>query len=95
LGITDKVNIAYLNDKICALVPSREPFKQGRNVLLAFKSDVDQALADSCMNRSDENAMCLARAGEIVREELFLQEGNFSGSFDDGCEQRSGPFQIY
>jgi len=91
LGTTDEVNVTYLKEKICALPPSLEPFKQGRNVLLAFKSDVGQALADACKNRSDENAMCLARAAEIVREELFLQEGDFSGSFDDKCEPRSVP----
>jgi len=91
LGITDEVNVTYLKEKICANVASLESFKQGRNVLLAFKNDVGQALADACKNRSDEYAMCLARAAGFVRKELFLQKGDFSGSFDDGCEQRSVP----
>jgi len=63
LGVVDyKVNATQFKDKICKYVPQLEAYPQGRNVLLAFKKDIGQALADACKYNTDEDALCLARA---------------------------------
>jgi len=58
-------------------------------MLLAFKNDIGQALADACINRCDEDAFCLACAEDIVRRDLFEQCEGFHGYFQIESEQKS------
>ena len=51
-----------------------QSYKQGRECVLAFEDGIGQALVDLCKINNDENAMCLARAADIIREQLFLTD---------------------
>ena len=39
----------------------------------------------------DDNAMCLARAAEVVRKEIFEKKCSFDGSFDQTSERDAVP----
>ncbi len=95
LGVDDDcVHSTRLKDKICKSIPQLQAFNQGKNVLLAFKSDIGQALADVCEDHSDEDALCLAKASRLIRQELFDGQKDFNGSFDAGCEEQSVPASL-
>ena len=89
------VNCTRLKEKLCKHIPNLESYtKSHKNILLAFKSDIGQALADACANKFDEDALCLARAAEIVRRDLFVESKSFEGRFNDESEQNSIPSSL-
>ena len=60
---------------------------------MAFRGDIGQALADACKERVT-NAVTLARAAEIVREEMFQNEQAFDGSLPIDREEKSVPSSL-
>ena len=94
LGVKDfKANSSRLKDKLCEYIPHLEGYQQGRNVLMTFRGDIGQALADACQERVT-NAVTLARAAEIVREEMFQNEQAFDGSLPIDCEEKFVPSSL-
>ena len=72
------------------MVPDLREYKQGRDILLAFKDDVAMALRRAREDCGNE-AMHLTRAGTIVRRDMMAVENNFNGSFDHDCQHNSVP----
>ena len=68
------VHSSRLKDRLCKYIPGLQSYKQGRECVLAFEDGIGQALVDLCKINNDENAMCLARAADIIREQLFLND---------------------
>ncbi len=47
------------------------------------------ALRRVCDDDYDSEAICLARAAKIIRRDMFEQEAQFTGSFDQDCQIKS------
>ena len=60
-------------------------------MLLMFDEDVGAALGKACEADSDSDAVVLARAAHIVRQQLFEDSKLFNGSFGENCQQESVP----
>ena len=85
LGVTDpSVNSTRLREQIMHHVPKLgvelDCFKQGRDILLAFKKDVGPALAR--VNKYDD-AMVVSKAAEIMRRQILECKASFERSFED------------
>ena len=63
-----------MTDRLCKNIPGLQSYKQGRECILAFEDGIGQALVDLCKVNNDDNAMCLARAADIIREQFFLTD---------------------
>ena len=65
--ITGRVHSTHLKNRILANMPELHAYKHGRDVLLSFNDDVGHALRDACLDDSDDEAICLAKAARIIR----------------------------
>ena len=75
LGVSvSDVHSGRLRDRLCKNIVGLKSYKQGRECVLAFEDGIGQALVDLCRISNDDNAMCLARAADIIREQLFLTD---------------------
>ena len=64
--------------------------KKGRDVLLAFEEDICPALTKACEFDSDSDAIHLACAANIVRNQMFGKAKPFFG-LPVGCQNESVP----
>ena len=69
-GISTPVNTTVLKDRILEHLPYLVEGRQGKLTLLVMRDDLGLAIADAC-NNTYSNAICLTRAAEILRRELF------------------------
>ena len=76
------VNSTRLKNKLLELVPELEAHKQGRDVLLAFQSDIGLALSKASEYKE---AIILGKAGKILWRHMLDHKSIFYGTFDDGC----------
>lgn len=80
-----------LKNRILTFFPDLTAHKEGRDVLLAFDKDLGLALRKACNDNYDEEAICLARAANIVRKDMLQMQDTFSGSFEEDCQLKSVP----
>ncbi|KAK2551127.1 hypothetical protein P5673_028053 [Acropora cervicornis] len=86
-----RIHTKRLKDRILSQIPALQEHKQGRDVFLAFKTDLANALQKAHKEDIDEEAMHLAKAAIIVRKEMFTQKYTFDGSFESNCQVNSVP----
>lgn len=89
-----QVHSTRLKDRLLAAFPDMKSYPQGRDVLLAFDKDVGEAIISACKRDFDSDALCLLRAAEIVRREIFEMDQNFNGTFADDCQEKSVPASL-
>ncbi|KAH3711848.1 hypothetical protein DPMN_071523 [Dreissena polymorpha] len=82
------VNASRLKDKLLAEIPELEAHRKGRDVLLAFKQDVGEALSQT-MDYSD--ALIVTKAAKILRKQMIEHKINFNGSVHEHCIEDSLP----
>ena len=63
---------------------------KGRDVTLAFEKGMSAELDKACEQNSDNKAVCLAHAAQIVHRYMF-DPSIFTGSFDKNCQEKSVP----
>ena len=56
--------------------------------MLVFEKDIGGALDKACEQDSENEAVCLACAAQIVRQHMF-DPSPFTGSFDENCQENS------
>ena len=83
--------VLSLKNRILAHIPELKAYKEGREVLLAFDSDMGYAIHKFCDEDYDSEAICLAKAAKIVRRDMLELRAMFTGSFDQDCQQKSVP----
>ena len=83
-----KVHTTRLKQRLLTQFTDMKAQKKGRDVLLAFEDDIGNALAKACELDSDNKAIHLARAANIVRNHMFGKSKSFSG-FPIGCQKES------
>lgn len=79
-----------LKERLLAHFPNMCAQHQGRDILLAFKEDLGDALAKACKLDADSDAVHLARAAKIVRRHIIGEDKLFNG-FPPDCQQDSVP----
>ena len=97
LDVEKRMHSTKLKDRILALIPGLKAHPQGKQVMLAFESDICHALGAACEKNYDSDAMVLAKAATIIRRDLFdliETKTEFSGSFDINCQNSSVPASL-
>uniref|UniRef100_UPI00358E794D uncharacterized protein isoform X2 n=1 Tax=Myxine glutinosa TaxID=7769 RepID=UPI00358E794D len=89
--VTGRIHSSDLKDRILANVPGIRAYKQGRNVLLGFDDDVGFALMNSSVDNCDDEAICLAKAAQLIRRDMLEMQATFDGSFSKGCQEQAVP----
>ena len=85
-----RVHSTRLKQRLLAHFPDMQSHSKGRDIMLAFRKDVGDAIAKACEMDSDNDAIHLARAAEIVRRQMFGEAKPFIG-FPEGCQKESVP----
>ncbi|KAH3828449.1 hypothetical protein DPMN_130411 [Dreissena polymorpha] len=62
------VNLSRLKDKLLAEIPELEAHRKGRDVMLAFKQDVGEALSQA-IDYSD--ARIVTKAAKLLRKQMI------------------------
>ena len=83
------VHSKRFKDKLLASIPGLSAYAKGREVLLVFETSIAQVLSESLEREQDSKIMSLARAAEIVRDDMFKNSDLFNGTFSQACQQRS------
>ena len=83
------VHSARLKNRILFHFSDMSAYKSGRDVVLAFKKDIGNAVLKASSINHDEDAIILSKAANIVRQEIFLPKQDFTGTFTEQCQQES------
>ena len=97
LNVEKRVHSTKLKERILASIPDLKAHPQGKQVVLAFESDIGHVLSAACDMDYDNDAVVLAKAARIIRRGLFdlrSSTDEFSGSFDDDCQTSSVPVSL-
>ena len=92
--VVGRIHSTKLKDRILSYFPDMEAHKKGRDVVLIFNADIGSALSKACEHDSDNDAIHLARAANIVRRDMFKMKNQFSGSFGTKCQEESVPVSL-
>ncbi|KAL7407599.1 hypothetical protein ABVT39_010851 [Epinephelus coioides] len=85
-----RLNTTRLKERLLAQIPDLQAQTRGRDVFLAFSDDIGAALTKACEWDSDNDAVCLAHAADIVRRHLFIELKPLTG-FQETCQRDSVP----
>ena len=83
LNVEKRVHSTKLKERILASIPDLKAHPQGKQVRLAFESDIGHVLSAACDMDYDNDAVVLAKAARIIRRDLFdlrSSTDEFSGS---------------
>ena len=96
LGIKKQVNKTRLKDHLLEHFPEAQEQYDGKNTVLIFNEGMRNMLKEALKKRDfDEDAVTLAKAATIVRNDIFNHEGfRFSGSFPTECQEKSLPSSL-
>ena len=94
LQVVGRVHSTKLKDRILNYFQDMEAHKRGRDVVLIFNEDVGSALNKACEHDSNNDAIHLARAANIVRRDMFKKRNKFNGSYDANCQEESVPVSL-
>ena len=78
-----------------SLIPDLRAQKQGRDVMLMFNKDMGNAIKIACSKNNDDDAVHLAGAANILRNDIFTKEYIFDGSLNSGCERDAVPESVF
>ena len=72
-------------------MPGLNYYKQGRDFTPSFDDDVGHALRDACVDDADDEPICLAKAADIIRRDMFGLHTGLDSSFPRGCQEDDVP----
>ena len=72
-------------------MPDLREYNEGREVKLAFSSDISAALQFAQDYDYDAEAIHLAKAATFVRKEMLTKQQHFNGSFESDCHHQAVP----
>lgn len=92
LGIeSPDVHATRLKEQLLFHIPELEAHHQGRDVLLAFKKDVGEILAQA--SKYGE-AVTLAKAAGYIRRDMLKHKKEFNSTFHDQCLEDTVPTSL-
>ena len=86
-----EIHSMRLKEKIIEAIPGLTAHIKGREVLLVFEEDIGSLISHPLPGDNDDNAMCLERTANIVREEMFNESSSVTGSVTQSCQKGSVP----
>ena len=86
-----EIHPTRLKEKLIEAIPGLTAHIKGREVLLAFEEDIGSLISRALPGENDDNALCLERAANIVREEMFNESSSATGSVTQSCQKGSVP----
>ena len=89
VSVDNRIHSTRLKMRLLASFPDLTAHTEGRDILLTFDQHLGGALRKACDH--DGEALYLARAAQIVRQEIFDRKFSFNGSFQKGCQQEAIP----
>ena len=92
--VIGRIHSTKHKNRILGYFPDMEAHKQGREAILVSNEHVGTALSKACEHDTDNDAIHLARAANIVRRDMFKMTNHFSGSFEATCQQDSVPVSL-
>ena len=88
---TIHVHSTDLKNRILSSLPDLQAYRKGRDIFLAFDDDIDSALK-IISEDSDDEAVILSKAANIVRRKMREMECVFDGGkFRTNCQKDSVP----
>ena len=92
-GLPGRVHSSRLKMRLLAHFPDLQAYADGRDIRLAFTSDLKATLKEAYKNREswDDEGVHLAKAAKIVRRDMFLLKSEFTGSFSEDSQISSVP----
>ena len=91
-GDTSKrIDSTHIKDKLLAQLPQLEVHTCNREVVLSFKEDIGEALLHACKQSSDDDAVTLMRAAQIVHKNILQRQYRFDGSLVDESYNNAPP----
>ena len=92
LSIEGRIHGTRLKHRIMAQFEDLREYKDGREVILAFNSEVGEALTCAASIDYDDEGDILAEAARIIRRDVLnFNTSNFNGQFEPNCQQTSTP----
>ncbi|KAG1654981.1 Glycine receptor subunit alpha-3 [Nymphon striatum] len=83
----ERVHSTRLKEKLLAHIPGLQAHKQGKDILFIRDADIGKVLSDAFDKNNDSDAMCLARAAQIIRRDMFQELFSFNGSFSSKYQE--------
>ena len=91
-NLPTRIHTTRLEERILAYIPDLREFRDGRNIMLAFDDDIGNFLSCHLQSNSDDDAITLANASNIIRREILKMENTiFDGKFKTKCQEDSVP----
>ena len=90
-NVPSRLNSTRLKDRLLTQIPELGAYTEGKEVKLAFTTDIGAALQFAQIHDYDSEAMYLAKAAMLVRKELFAKKQCFNGTFDTECQRSAVP----
>jgi len=92
LGIkSPNTHATRVKEQLLFHIPELKAHHQGRDVLLVFKTDVGEIIAQA--SKYGE-AIHVAKAAGIIRNDMLKHKRPFNGTFHDGCLEDSVPASL-
>ena len=89
--VPERVNSTRLKERLLSQLPDLREYNEGREVTLAFSSDISAALQFKQDYDYDAEAIHLAGAATFVRKEMLTKQQHFNGSFKSDCHHQAVP----
>ena len=90
--VPERVNSTRLKERLLSQLPDLREYNEGREVKLAFSSDISAALQFAQDYDYDAEAIIhLAKAATFVRKEMLTKQQHLNGSFESDCHHQAIP----
>jgi hypothetical protein len=76
-------------ERLLCNLPDLTAYNHGKEVLLTYKENVGLVLNQA--NNADADAIHLMRTAKLIRNEIFLNDFEFTGSFSGNCQREAVP----
>ncbi|KAG0714919.1 hypothetical protein GWK47_013185 [Chionoecetes opilio] len=94
-GITSEINKGRFKEQVLNHFPHGQEQSAGKEVILVFEQGMQGMLKQAFKLDFEGDALILAKAARIVRNEIFSSSGfNFDGAFPSDCQQKTVPTQL-
>jgi len=89
--VPERVNSTRLKERLLSQLPDLREYNEGREVKLAFSSDISAALQFAQDYDYDAEAIHLTKAATFVRKEMLTKQQHFNRSYESDCHHQAVP----
>ena len=84
-----------LKQNILKNIPGLCEHKQGRDILLIFEENAGDAILHACVRSGESDGFCLAKAANIIRKQLFVDQQDPEGALEPLHKQLGVPASLF